>query len=144
MRETAPDLVVRGDSFALRRALQNLVENALKYDKGGRWLAVRAGRDETGSGIRISIEDHGDGIAPLELAHVFEPFFRGREARAAQVRGFGLGLTLVRRVIEDHGGRLRVDSAAGRGTVFTIHLPAAPSAASKTVLTSDALTNPDR
>lgn len=144
VREVAPGLRVRGDSFALRRALQNLVENALKYGKGGRWLAVRAGRDETARGIRIAVEDHGDGIAPAELAHVFEPFFRGRQARAAQVRGFGLGLALVRRVVEDHGGRLRVESALGRGTVFTIHLPAAPSAAPKAVTPGDALANPDR
>ena len=145
VREIAPDLPpLRGDSFALRRALQNLVENALKYDEGGRWLAVRAGLDENGRGIRISIEDHGEGIAPSELAHVFEPFFRGRQARAAQVRGFGLGLALARRLVEDHGGRLRVDSAPGRGTAFTIHLPAVSSAAPKTVVPSDALTNPDR
>ena len=144
VREIAPDLLVRGDSFALRRALQNLVENALKYDRGGRWLAVRAGLDESGRGIRISIEDHGEGIAPAELAHVFEPFFRGRQARAAQVRGFGLGLTLVRRVVEDHGGRLRVDSVPGRGTLFTIHLPAAPASAPKAVVPGNALPNPDR
>jgi signal transduction histidine kinase len=144
VREVAPDLLVRGDSFALRRALQNLVENALKYDQGGRWLAVRAGRDASARGIRISIEDHGEGIAPSELARVFEPFFRGRQARAAQVRGFGLGLTLVRRVVEDHGGRLRVESAPGRGTLFTIDLPAAPRSAPHTVVPGDALANPDR
>ena len=143
VREAAPDLVVRGDPFALGRALQNLVENALKYDTGGRWLAVRAARDANGRGIVIAVEDHGQGIAPAELGHVFEPFFRGREARAAQVRGFGLGLTLVRRVVEDHGGRLRVDSTAGRGTVFTIHLPVAPRTA-PTAIPGDALPNPDR
>jgi signal transduction histidine kinase len=146
VRDVAPGLpVVRGDAFALRRALQNLVENALKYDKGGRFLAVRAGAAKGGRRVRITVEDHGDGIAPAELDHVFEPFFRGREARAAQLPGFGLGLPLVRRVIEMHGGRLDVSSAPGRGTTFTLDLPGAvPPSAPPHPPARDVVTNPDR
>jgi signal transduction histidine kinase len=127
VRDFGPGLpVVRGDAAALRRAVQNLVGNSLKYGAEGRWVGVRvaavseAGRPE----VRITVEDHGRGIPAAELARVFEPFFRGREAVAAQTRGFGLGLSLVKRVAEAHGGRVSVDSAPGRGAAFAIHLPA--------------------
>ena len=143
-REAAPGLVLRGDAFALRRALQNLVENALKYDTGGRFLAVRAEAAPSGREIRLTVEDHGEGIAAQDLPRVFDPFFRGRQARAAQVRGFGLGLAFVRRVVEAHGGRLRVSSVPGRGTTFTLDLPAAPATAASGAASEHALANPDR
>jgi signal transduction histidine kinase len=121
---------VRGDAEALGRALQNLVGNALKHGAAGGYLRVAAGAEP--AGLRIEVEDRGKGIPPDELRHLFEPFYRGREAVASQVRGFGLGLALAKRAVEEHGGRLGVTSTPGRGSVFTIHLPAAapaPSAA---------------
>ena len=108
---------------SLRRAIDNLVENAIKYGERGRWLAVRAAADEAGRAVRLTVEDRGSGIAPADLPRLFEPFFRGRDARG---RGFGLGLSLVHRVVDDHGGRLAVRSEPGLGTTFTIDLPAAP------------------
>jgi signal transduction histidine kinase len=134
---------VQGDAAVLRRALQNLVENALKYDGEGRWLALGA-EAAGGHEVRITVEDHGQGIAPAELPHVFEPFFRGREARDEQVHGFGLGLALVRRVIEEHGGRVDLASTVGRGTLFTIRLPATPPAAPAAAETTDVLPHPHR
>jgi len=130
IRELAPDLpAVRGDAGALRRTLQNLVANALKHGADGRWLRVRAdsGAGDGPAAVRITVEDRGPGIAAEELASVFEPFFRGRDA-SARSRGFGLGLTLVKRVVEAHGGRVEVESSAGK-TAFTLLLPAAPAAA---------------
>jgi signal transduction histidine kinase len=132
---------VRGDAHALRHAVQNLVENALKYDAGARWLALRAKR--AGAEVYITVEDRGKGIAAGDLAHVFEPFFRGGAANDAGVRGFGLGLALVRRVALDHGGRVEVASTPGRGTTFTLVLPAARAEA-RADESADALPHPSR
>jgi signal transduction histidine kinase len=142
VREVRPGLRVRADALALKRVLHNLVENALKYDAGGRFLAVRAA-PEDGGGVRLSVEDHGEGIPAPELSRVFEPFFRGNKARAAQVRGFGLGLALARLVVEAHGGRIDVASTPARGTSFVIHLPPAVPPP-RPAAVPDALANPDR
>jgi signal transduction histidine kinase len=117
------------DPAALRRALQNLIENAIKYGGAGKWIGieVRKGRDGAKSAVEISVADRGPGIAPVDLPHVFEPFYRGSQAQsglAAGARGNGLGLSLVQQIVENHGGRVTVRSSRADGTVFTIHLPA--------------------
>lgn len=119
---------VLADSDALRRSLQNLVGNAMKYGGEGGWIGVRARAASGPRGdaeVRIEVEDRGRGIAPADLPHIFEPFYRGREAVAAQVHGSGLGLSLARGIVEAHGGRISVASEPGRGSVFTLHLRAA-------------------
>jgi two-component system sensor histidine kinase SenX3 len=124
-REIAPDLpAVRGDAAQLRRALSNLIENALKYDGGRCWIAVRASLDPEGREVMLSVTDRGRGIAAADLPNVFEPFYRGRDAHERQVRGFGLGLALVRRTAQDHGGSASAVSTPGLGSTFTLRLPA--------------------
>ena len=76
--------------------------------------------------VQIVVRDHGPGIPADELPHLFEPFYRGRAARHAQIRGSGLGLSLVKNTIDAHGGRVTVESTPGEGSTFTLHLPAAP------------------
>jgi signal transduction histidine kinase len=123
--ETAisPDLpMVAGDAPALRSALQNLVSNAIKYGGESRVVRVIASMSPTG-GVRIAVEDRGLGIDADDRKHVFEPFFRGREAVSRQIQGSGLGLHLVSRIIEAHGGRVAVQSELGKGSTFTIELP---------------------
>ncbi|MET0553175.1 MAG: HAMP domain-containing sensor histidine kinase [Vicinamibacteria bacterium] len=124
-REVAPDLpCVRGDAAQLRRALSNLVENAVKYDGGRCWIAVRASLDPERREVVVSVTDRGRGIAAADLPSVFEPFYRGRDAHERQVRGFGLGLALVRRTAQDHGGSASAVSTPGLGSTFTLRLPA--------------------
>jgi signal transduction histidine kinase len=123
-REIAPNLPpVVGDAAALRSAVQNLIANAVKYGGRDRWVGIKA--DHSGSDVRIVISDHGPGIPAEELPHIFDPFYRGADAVARQIHGNGLGLSLVRRIVIAHGGRVNVNSRAGVGSSFTITLPAA-------------------
>jgi len=127
-KELAPDLPpVMADAKALGRCLQNLMTNALKYGSRGRWMGIRA---QPGSGseageVLITVQDRGQGIAPDEIPHIFEPFYRGNAARASQVHGTGLGLSLAKEAAEAMGGRLTVTSRMGEGSAFTLHFPAA-------------------
>ena len=114
---------VRGDEPALRRVFQNLVGNAIKYGGDGRWIGIRA--RPANREVSVTIADRGLGIAASEQARIFEPFYRAAEAVEAQIQGAGLGLSLVQRIVEAHGGRIDVTSAPGQGSAFTIHLPAA-------------------
>jgi signal transduction histidine kinase len=119
--------LVVADDAALRRALNNLLANAIKYAESGRWIGVtvragvHAGRDE----VQIAVSDRGRGIDPEDADHIFDPFYRGRYAVERQIHGNGLGLSLVKRIAEAHGGRVTLQSPPGEGATFTIHLPAA-------------------
>jgi two-component system phosphate regulon sensor histidine kinase PhoR len=74
--------------------------------------------------VQIVVEDHGMGIEPADLAHIFEPFYRGRQVVAAQIHGSGLGLGMVKHIVAAHGGRVSVDTTPGKGSIFTLYLPA--------------------
>jgi len=114
------------DASALTQCLQNLISNALKYGREKRWLGIRGQAIETdrGAEIELTIEDKGMGIDRDDLPHIFEPFYRGRAAKAAQIHGTGLGLSLAKRITQAMGGRLTATSVPGRGSTFTLHLPA--------------------
>jgi signal transduction histidine kinase len=119
-----PELYVVGDPEALRRGVSNLVTNALKH--GGEENAVKVSVGSLGGEVTISVADRGPGIPASEVPHLFEAFYRGRRAREQQIRGSGLGLSLVQQVAREHGGRVEVDSSPGRGSIFSIVLPEAP------------------
>ena len=99
--------------------------NALKHAASGRSVSVDVRAASTGSGVEISVADNGPGITPEDLPHIFEPFYRGRHATEQQIHGNGLGLSLVKRIAEAHGGRVTVKSTPGAGATFTLHLPVA-------------------
>jgi signal transduction histidine kinase len=117
--------LVLTDGPALESALKNLFENALKYAARGKWLSVSActAQDRKGSEVQITVADRGPGIAPKDLPHIFEPFYRGQSVNAATTSGTGLGLCLVERNLRALGGSVTVQSAPGDGTSFTLHLP---------------------
>jgi len=123
--------VIMGDSMALRHALQNLVSNAVKY--GAReesWIGIFASqtREHGGTAVEIRVADRGPGIPEDEQRHIFDPFFRGRRAVQDQVHGTGLGLNLAKKIVEAHGGTIRVKSGNSKGTEFIVRIPAAPGA----------------
>lgn len=124
----APDLpLVNADESALQRCLENLLANAVKYAGGGGWIGIRAAQD--GTEVLLTVADRGPGINPRERSRLFEPFFRGAAAREAQLPGTGLGLNLVRQMMEAMGGRVSVESRPGKGCAFTLHLRPAAAAA---------------
>jgi signal transduction histidine kinase len=126
----AEPCLVSADREALRQAVENVVGNALKYGGAPPRLTVRVARIEAPSGpeVQITVEDEGMGIPPDEVAQVFEPFFRGRQALARQIRGTGLGLALVARVMRAHRGGVSVQSTPDQGSIFVLWLPAAEGA----------------
>lgn len=126
LRVAAELPLVLADEMLLRRGVQNLVGNALKYGAAGGWLGVTvdAAGSRRGREVRITVSDRGPGVAAEDLPHIFDPFYRGRKAVADQVQGNGLGLHLVRRIAEAHGGKVSVRTAPGEGAAFTIHIPA--------------------
>ena len=119
-------LTVLGDRDALVRALENLVENALKYGAAGKRIDITLSPAQTRAGTpeaRLNIRDYGPGIAPEHLPRLTERFYRVDVADSRAQGGTGLGLALVKHVLNRHGGRLSIDSTLGAGAAFTIHVP---------------------
>jgi signal transduction histidine kinase len=124
-----------GDNKGVLRCMRNLLENAAKYSGDQRWIGIRVEVHELakrGRELAISIADHGIGVDPDDLEHIFDPFYRGARVVAAQIHGSGLGLALVRQIMNAIGGRLSVKSEQGKGSVFTLHLKVTGKAQSTT------------
>jgi signal transduction histidine kinase/CHASE2 domain-containing sensor protein len=117
-----PALLADGDLIA--QALTNLIANAIKYSPAKTEITVAA-RDE-GPGLLVEVSDHGYGIAADVLPHIFEKFYRVPSVQDTDVPGTGLGLALVREIVELHGGRVTVHSEPGVGSTFSARLPWAP------------------
>jgi signal transduction histidine kinase len=117
--EAPADIVVIADRTRLEQVAANLIDNALKYTPAGGRVDVEAGRTATAAILRV--RDTGPGIPPDELPRIFDRLFRGDTSRAE--RGLGLGLSLVKAIVEAHGGTVDVASEPGQGSVFTVSLP---------------------
>jgi signal transduction histidine kinase len=135
-RDAASDLPpIIGERMAVSQCIENLITNALKYSREERWIGIGARVVEDGKGekqVQISVSDRGIGIAPEDLPHIFEPFFRSPSARRSQVHGTGLGLALAKQVAESMGGTLAVTSEPGRGSTFMLTLRCANEASAHT------------
>jgi signal transduction histidine kinase len=140
---TGPRLL--GDERKIRQVVWNLVANAVKFtpsgghvrvsvevgplsprDDAGRFGAPTGASEVEAQGIRIHVDDDGIGISPEKQRHIFEPFFQVDSSSTREYGGTGLGLTLAKRYVEAHGGHIWVDSELGRGSRFTVSLPAVP------------------
>ena len=122
--EVPEGLRAEADPERLRQVLANLIDNAIKYGRQGGAISLR-GRPAGGGMVEISVRDDGPGIPPEALSRVFERFYRVDKARSREQGGTGLGLAIVKNVVQAHGGDVRVESVAGRGTEFFLTLPAA-------------------
>ena len=114
-----------GDADELTIVFQNLIDNAIKYARPSTPVRITARNVEESSQVAVAVRDEGDGIAPGHLPRLTERFYRVDTARSRQLGGTGLGLAIVKHVLNRHRGRLDIQSAAGRGSTFTVTLPAA-------------------
>lgn len=119
-----PPVYLEADRALLQQAITNLVDNALKYTPVNGHVQV--GLLQKMSIVHISVKDSGIGIAPLDLPHVFEKFYRSGRRDMNQQKSGGLGLAIVKSIVEHHGGKVQVESQLGKGSVFTIELPINP------------------
>ena len=115
------DVQVEADPALLKQALFNLAENAIKYSNDGGKVTISV--RQKGDFIDFEVQDTGIGIAPLDLPHMFEKFYRSTRREAYKQRGTGLGLAIVKSIIERHGGEVGVKSQLGVGTTFQIDVP---------------------
>ncbi|MEQ8695718.1 MAG: ATP-binding protein [Bauldia litoralis] len=132
---------VLGDPDQLAQVFQNLIDNAVKYGREGSTVRIAVGRAGEAEGkvvvnateegarawISVAVADEGDGIAEDQIARLTERFYRVDTARSRRMGGTGLGLAIVKPVVNRHHGRLAIDSAVGRGSTFTVTLPAITS-----------------
>jgi len=113
----AEDISIKGDTHKLRQLVGNLVDNAIKYTPDGGTVTVSVFRD--GEWARLQVADTGIGIAPEDLPHIFDRFYRVDKARSRASGGTGLGLAIVKAIAEQHGGKVTVSSEPGEGSTFT-------------------------
>ena len=114
---------IRADRDRIKQVFINLLDNAVKYCPEGSKVRVRLETD--GKGIIVQVADNGPGIPPEDLPHIFEKMYRVEKESTRAVEGSGLGLSIVKRIVELHGGRIAVESAVGKGATFSVRLPLA-------------------
>ena len=118
------DITIDADQDKIKQLLFNLLENGIKYNKEMGKVKLSLKREE--NHLEIKVEDSGIGISEKDLSHIFERFYRVDKARSREIGGSGLGLSIVKWIIDCHGGEISVDSKKGHGTIFIIKLPASP------------------
>jgi signal transduction histidine kinase len=117
----APPPLLNLDSKRMPQVLNNLLSNAIKFSHEGKTITVTLRR--SGTEVIISVADQGQGIAATELGKLFKPFSTTSTRSTANEKSTGLGLAIVRRIVEAHGGHIRVESELGRGSTFFVSLP---------------------
>jgi signal transduction histidine kinase len=113
--------VIRGNRTLLLHGLQNLLANVALYGRAGRWARICVRR--RGATVEFAIEDRGAGMSPEDIMRVFQPFYRGKGAKQANIAGLGLGLAIVRRIVEAHDGNIEIRSQHNIGTIVAFRIP---------------------
>jgi len=106
---------------ALKEVFNNLISNAIKYNRDGGWVKVMLCED--GEEIRVEVQDNGIGIGEKHVSRIFDEFYRVDGRRNAPIKGSGLGLSIVRTLVNAHGGDIALASKVGEGTTFTVKFP---------------------
>ena len=120
----------------LRELFLNLLDNAVKYSHASGTIDIAVTIDQ--SHVRVSVTDHGIGIAQEDQSRIFDRFYRTDDARAHTKKGTGLGLSICAWIVESHHGRIEVQSKVGEGSTFTVMLPLAPKSAVRPLVSSSA------
>ncbi len=115
---TEGDTLLSIDREAVYEALVNLIDNAMKYSPDQKHLQIRT--EQRSDGVSVSVTDHGMGIAPSQIKQIFDKFYRVTEGNIQTTRGAGLGLSLVKHIVDAHGGTIEVDSEPGKGSTFRL------------------------
>lgn len=118
---SSESLILHGDSQRLTQVIINLVNNAVKYSFEDSIIRVYASQDS--SHLTLAIHNNGHPISPEQQMHIFEPFYRTPEVECSSIRGSGLGLAISKEIVEQHEGRIGVESSEGKGTTFFVELP---------------------
>jgi signal transduction histidine kinase len=113
--------LIRADRNAILQVLYNLVDNAIKFSGTSRKIDINLVLKD--NEIQLSVKDYGIGISIKDQEKIFERFYRCRESQRLGIRGSGIGLTIVKKIVEDHGGCLTIDSSPGEGSMFTVRIP---------------------
>jgi signal transduction histidine kinase len=121
VKEPLPDVLVSIDASRIEQVVVNMVQNARKHMSEGGTIEFEASQGE--DYIKVSISDTGLGISPEDIPHIFDPFYRGEKARTSGMEGAGLGLSICKYIVEEHGGEISVKSTCGKGTVFSFTIP---------------------
>ena len=125
LAETDAPAPVTADREAIRRVVRNLLENAVKYSPEKRTVWVETVR-ENGNAV-LTVRDEGMGIAADEQPRIFDKFVRGEAAKKACIQGTGIGLAMVKEIVQAHNGQVAVSSNIGKGSIFTVRLPLRPA-----------------
>ena len=114
---------IDADEVHFSNLINNLIDNAIKYSKDDQPPMIKITTESTAKSIVIVIEDNGIGMSKETAKRVFEKFYRAHTGNLHNVKGFGLGLSYVKTMVEAHNGEIRVDSVLGRGSTFTLEFP---------------------
>ncbi|MBA7598741.1 MAG: hypothetical protein GH143_03620 [Calditrichaeota bacterium] len=113
--------LIHADPDAVIESVTNLLSNAMKYSREKKRVTVSTFRQEGFAGV--AVEDQGIGISQDDLEHIFDPYYRAKDDMAQQLAGTGLGLALVKHIMEAHRGKIEVSSESGKGSTFTLLFP---------------------
>jgi len=129
VRLTAPDseVALDMDRERIKTVLRNLLENARKFSLADS-RPIEIGLEDKGDAVLVRVSDDGPGIPESDLGNLFEPFYRVDRSRSRKTGGYGLGLSICKRIMEAHGGSIAVTNNAGRGASFVLELPKAAEA----------------
>ncbi len=119
------DVLMEGDTARLRQLIHNLIDNAIHYTPSGGGVEITMVQDRERDEVQFRVKDTGVGIAPKDLPHIFEPFYRGTPSLRTRHDGYGLGLAICDHIVRAHGGKISVESRQGRdsGATFTVNMP---------------------